>query len=448
MLNRKIESVLDDFYHDGNRKALLLTGARQVGKTFSVRKFGKSRYQSFVEINFIRNPEAQKIFFDAADERDILLRLSAFTENRLIPGKTLIFFDEIQACPEVVTYIKFLVEERSYRYILSGSLLGVELKNLRSVPVGYMSEAEMFPLDFEEFIRANGVADEVIGHLHDAFDKRKSPDPVIHEKILRYHRLYLVTGGLPAVVQKYIDTNDMRQVFWEQKAIVREYLRDVSQYSSRLQMRLRHIYSLIPSELNKKNKRFYLKNISDHFRFDRAESDFIWLKEAGVAIPVYNVDEPKIPLELAKKSNLFKLFMNDVGLLCSLYMDGIQLKILNGETDMNFGAVYENYVAQELAAHGFGSIYYYQSKKHGEVDFLVESSGSVLPIEVKSGSDFTSHKALDNLMGEAEFKLPAAWVFSNSRQVASKGKTTYFPIYFLMFLQHLGVIEPLIYRVD
>lgn len=448
MLSRKIESALDDFYHDGNRKALLLTGARQVGKTFSVRNFGKSRYEGFVEINFIRTPDAQKIFSDPADEHDILLRLSAFTKNRLIPGKTLIFFDEIQACPEIVTYIKFLVEEGSCRYILSGSLLGVELKNLRSVPVGYMNEVQMFPLDFEEFIRANGVADEVIGHLHDAFDKRESPDPVLHDKMLRYHRLYLVTGGMPAVVQKYVDTNDLRQVFLEQKAIVREYLRDISQYNNRLQMRLRHIYSLIPSELNKKNKRFYLKNISCHARFDRAESDFIWLKEAGVAIPVYNVDEPKVPLELAKKSNLFKLFLSDVGLLCSFYMDGIQLKILNGETDMNFGAVYENYVAQELAAHGFGSVYYYQSKKHGEVDFLVESAGSVLPIKVKSGKDFTSHKALDNLMSEPEFKLPAAWVFSNSGKIVSKGKTTYFPIYFLMFLQHMGLIEPLIYRVE
>ena len=448
MLKRKIEIELERFHTDTTRKALLLTGARQVGKTFSVREFGRSHYESFVEFNFIRDKDACKIFRDVSDERDILLRISALSKVRLIPGKTLIFFDEVQACPEAVTFIKFLVDEGSYRYILSGSLLGVELKNLRSVPVGYMNEVKMFPLDFEEFIRANGIGDEVTGHLRDAFANRHSPDRLVHERMMRYHLLYLVTGGMPAVVQKYIDTNDIQQVLAEQRAIVREYLRDVTQYDGRLKMRLRHIYSLIPSELNKHNKRFYLKNVYERGRFDRAESDFIWLKEAGVAIPVYNVDEPKIPLELAKKANLFKLFMNDVGLLCSLYMDGIQLKILNGETAMNFGAVYENYVAQELAAHGFENIYYYNSKKRGEVDFLVEFNSAVLPIEAKSGKNFTDHAALDNLMSAPEFRIPSAIVLCRDGQVATTGKITCMPIYFLMFLERKSITEPFIYRID
>ena len=448
MLERKIDTVLKNFHDDTHRKALLLTGARQVGKTYSVREFGRSHYESFVEFNFIRDKDACNIFRNVSDERDILLRISALSKGRLIPGKTLIFFDEVQVCPEAVTFIKFLVDEGSYRYILSGSLLGVELKDIRSVPVGYMSEVQMFPLDFEEFIRANGVGDDVICHLRNAFAERHSPDRLVHEKLLRYHLLYLITGGMPAVVQKYIDTNDIRQVLAEQKAIVREYLRDVTQYDGRLKMRLRHIYSLIPSELNKKNKRFHLKNASDRGRFDRAESDFIWLKEAGIAIPVYNVDEPKIPLELAKKGNLFKLFMNDVGLLCSLYMNDIQLKILNGETGMNFGAVYENYVAQELTAHGFDTVYYYNSKKRGEVDFLVEYKGAVLPIETKSGKSFKTHAALDNLMSEPEFAIPSAVVLSNDAEVATVGKITYLPIYFLMFLEHKSLTNPLIYKID
>lgn len=448
MLKRKIETELNHFYNDSSRKALLLTGARQVGKTFSVREFGKSHYESFVEFNFIKDKEAGNIFRNVSDERDILLRISALAKVRLIPGKTLIFFDEVQVCPEAVTFIKFLVEEGSYRYILSGSLLGVELKSIRSVPVGYMREAQLFPLDFEEFIRANGVDDAVICHLRDAFERRQSPDAVVHEKMLRYHLLYLVTGGMPAVVQKYIDTNDVQQVYGEQRAIVQEYRRDVTQYDERLKMRLRYIYSLIPSELNKHNKRFYLKKASERGRFDRAEADFIWLKEAGIAIPVYNVDEPKIPLELARKSNLFKLFMNDVGLLCSLYMDGIQIKILNGDTDMNFGAVYENYVAQELAAHGFETIYYYNSKKRGEVDFLVETGDAVLPIEAKSGKDFTLHAALNNLMSETEFDIPSAFVVSKSGKVESQGKIICLPIYFLMFLEHKAITQPLIYRIE
>ena len=448
MLKRKIEEVLEQFYNDTSRKALLLTGARQVGKTFSVREFGKSHYEVFVEFNFIKDKEAGNIFRNVSDERDILLHISALTKTRLVPGNTLIFFDEVQVCPEAVTYIKFLVEEGGFRYILSGSLLGVELKDIRSAPVGYMNEVQMFPLDFEEFIRANGIGDDVIAHLREAFEGHQSPDPVIHARMMRYHALYLITGGMPAIVQKYIDTNDLQQVYNEQRAIVRQYLRDITQYDDRLKMRLRYIYSLIPSELNKQNKRFFLKNTSERGRFDRTEADFVWLKEAGVAIPVFNVDEPKIPLELAKKANLFKFFLNDVGLLCSLYSDGIQLKLLNGETDMNFGAVYENYVAQELAAHGFEPIYYYSSKKHGKVDFLVETDGSVLPIEAKSGKNYTAHAALDNLMSDSGFGIPAAWVVNKSGEVAQHGRITYLPIYYLMFLERKTIASPMIYRVE
>ena len=448
MLKRKIDSVFEDFLSDSSKKALLVTGARQVGKTYSVRQFGNSHFDSFVEFNFIKNEESRTIFQNVSDEKDILLRISALSDKPLVPGKTLIFFDEVQVCPEAITHIKFLVEEGSYRYILSGSLLGVELKNIRSVPVGYMTEAQMFPLDFEEFIRANGTANDVIEHLRNSFENRQSPDPVVHAKMMRYHSLYLVTGGMPAVVQKYLDTNDLRKVQAEQSAIVREYKRDITQCDERLKMRLRHIFDIMPSELNKHNKRFFLKNASLRGRLDRAESDFIWLAEAGVAIPVYNVDEPKIPLELAKKANLFKFFLNDVGLLCSMYADGIQMKILNGETDINFGAIYENYAVQELSAHGFDSVYYFNSKKRGEVDFIVEYEGTVLPIEVKSGKDFTSHAALDNLMGEEEFGIPAAFVACESGKVEVAGKTTYLPIYDMMFLGRTSTTEPLIYKIS
>ena len=448
MLKRKIESVFEDFLSDSSKKALLVTGARHVGKTYSVRQFGNSHFDSFVEFNFIKNEESRTIFQNVSDEKDILLRISALSDKPLVPGKTLVFFDEVQVCPEAITHMKFLVEEGSYRYILSGSLLGVELKNIRSVPVGYMTEAQMFPLDFEEFIRANGTANDVVEHLRNSFENRQSPDPVVHAKMMRYHSLYLVTGGMPAVVQKYLDTNDLRKVQAEQSAIVREYKRDITQYDERLKMRLRHIYDIMPSELNKHNKRFFLKNASLRGRLDRAESDFIWLAEAGVAIPVYNVDEPKIPLELAKKANLFKFFLNDVGLLCSMYAEGIQMKILNGETDINFGAIYENFAAQELSAHGFDSIYYFNSKKRGEVDFIVEHEGTVLPIEVKSGKDFTSHAALDNLMGEEEFGIPSALVVCKSGKIEVVGKTTYLPIYDMMFLGRTLTTEPLIYKIS
>lgn len=450
MLKRKIETELERFLHDAKKSALLITGARQVGKTYSIREFGKKNFDSFVEFNFIKDKTARSIFENAQDEKDVLFRLSAVADRRLIPGKTLIFLDEIQKCPEAVTYIKFLVDEGSYRYILSGSLLGVELKNVRSIPVGYMREVEMYPLDFEEFLTANGLNEDVFAHLRSCFADRKSPDEVVHDRIMRYFRLYLVIGGMPAAVQQYLDTNDLKVVTDEQSKIVVEYKRDITQYDERLKMKLRRIYSLMPSELNKQNKRFYLKNVTARGSLDRIEDDFIWLKEAGVAIPTYNVDEPVVPLELATKANLFKLFMNDVGLLAYLYMGGIQLKILDDDLQINYGSVYENFVAQELLAHGFGkegSLHYYNSKRIGEVDFIIEMDGKVLPIEAKSGSDFKSHTALDKLMRTNEYGIRESWVFNKFAKVWSEDGITYFPIYFLMFMQHADLPERMIYKV-
>ena len=451
MLWRKIIARLEEFEKDIRKSALMITGARQVGKTFIVREFARTHYESFIEFNFIKNPAARDIFEKAVDEKDVLLRLSAMADGKLIPGRTLIFFDEVQVCPEAVTFVKFLVEEGSYRYVFSGSLLGVELRNVRSVPVGYMDEVMMYPLDFEEFLIANGVQSDVMTHLKECYEERRSPDPVVHERMMRYFRLYLVVGGMPAAVQTYLDTNDLKRVMAEQKQIIVEYKRDVTQYEERLKMRLRRIYSLIPSELNKQNKRFYLKNVSARGRFDRVEDDFAWLKEAGVAIPAFNVDEPKVPLELATKANLFKLFLNDVGLLAAQYVSGIQMKILNDELDINFGSVCENFVAQELIAHGFGregALYYYNSKRIGEVDFLVEQDGKALPIEVKSGDDCKTHVALDKLMAAREYGIPASLVLNKFGDVRQVGELSYLPIYFLMFLKADVLPDRLIYRVD
>ena len=448
MFKRKIESTLECFKTDIAKKALLITGARQTGKTYSVRKFAQKNYDSFVEINFINSPGAIDIFQNVTDEQEILLRISAFTNKKLIPGKTLIFFDEVQVCPEAVTYVKFLVEDGRYRYILSGSLLGVELKNIRSVPVGFLTEYQMFPLDFYEFIKANGVNDDVIEHLKNSFHDGVTPDPVIHSKMLKYLSLYLVVGGMPAVVKSYLLTNDLQKVYEVQKAIIKEYMRDVTQYDERLKMHLKYIYSLIPSELKKPNKRFYLKNILEVNRFEHVESDFVWLKEAGIAIPVFNVDIPEMPLELAKKANIFKLFLNDVGLLSSLYMDGMQLKILTGEFDFNGGVVLENFIAQELISHGFETLYYYNSKKFGEVDFLINYQDNLTVLEIKSGKDFKSHTALNNLINNSPFEIPQAWVLSKSNDVEFDNKITYYPIYFTMFIEKLILKEPLIFKVE
>ncbi len=372
MLKRKIDNYLANYFERTN-KALLVTGARQTGKSFSIRHFGETHFESYVEINFIENPDAVGTIRGAKDSRDILLRLSLLANRPLLKGKTLIFFDEVQEYPEIVTAIKFLVDEGSYRYIMSGSLLGVELNDLRSEPVGYLDIVEMFPLDLEEFVRALGVGDAVIDNLREAFVKLQPVDEFVHRKMMELFRLYLVVGGMPAAVQKYVDTHNLKDVMNEQLAIVRLYKRDITKYDKDRKLYIEEIFDLIPSELNAKNKRFILKNLNENLKFSRYENSFIWLKDAGVALPVFNVEEPVVPLKLSRSRNLFKLFQNDVGLLACQYAEGIQLRIINDEKSINFGSIYENVVAQELHAHGF-ELYYFNSKKQGELDFIIEKT--------------------------------------------------------------------------
>lgn len=443
MLKRKIDNYLKNYYTTTD-KALLVTGSRQIGKTYSIREFGKT-FKSFVEINFIETPEAVELFKGAQSSKDILFRLSAITSKPLVNGETLIFFDEVQQCPEIVTAIKFLVDEGSYRYILSGSLLGVELKDLRSEPVGYMGIKEMFPLDFEEFIMNLGVNASVIDALRKSWQESKPVDAFVHGKIMELFRLYLIVGGMPAAVSKYIATNNLQEVMTEQLDIIRLYKRDISKYAPDNKLYIEEIFALIPPELNAKNKRFVLKRLNEHAKFERVESSFLWLTNAGVALPVYNVEEPKIPLLLSRSRNLFKLFQNDVGLLACQYADGIQVRIINGDRDINYGAIYENAVAQELVAHGI-TPYYYNNKRRGELDFVIELDGNVLPIEVKSGKDYDQHRALSNVMDCSEYDLPQAIVFNNDNLHVS-GKIIYAPIYMVMFLEKNNT-APTYYKVD
>jgi hypothetical protein len=448
MIKRKKDNVIRDFLLK-DKRALLVTGARQVGKTFSISRIGKECFEHFVEINFIEKPEALELFGEAKGAKDLLMRLSAFTNRRLVPGKTLIFFDEVQECKEIVTAVKFLVEEGSYRYVMSGSLLGVELKDIRSVPVGYMDEMEMFPLDLEEFASAIGVGEDVLAHLKECYEQRKPVDDFVHKRMLELVRLYLLIGGMPAVVQKYLDSNNLKQVLEEQRGIIRTYKRDITKYDPEHKLQIEEIYNLIPSELDAKNKRFILKELSEKARFNHFENSFLWLKEAGVALPTYNVEEPRVPLLLNKQRNLFKLFLNDVGLLSAMYGGNIQLRLLGKDTNINHGAIFENLVAQEFYAHGFAmdhNLFYFNSKKQGELDFVLEKDGAVLPIEVKSGKDYERHRALSNVMQNAEYAIPQAIVLCQDNLKVVE-RTVYLPIYMLMFLQQ-PKLDDLIVKFD
>ena len=444
---RTIEERMQYFFENIPDQALLITGARQTGKTYVVRKYAREHFENIVEINFIENENAVGLFENVRSSADILLRISALTDVPLEKGKTLIFFDEVQECRELVPAVKFLVEEGSFRYILSGSLLGVELKDILSIPVGYMTIMEMYPMDFFEFCRANKVSRKVLDHLEACFRNKMPVDTMIHEKMLELFHLYLIVGGMPAVVAAYLRTNNLKSVLELQKGITALYRKDIAKYDPDEKLYLKDIFELIPSELNSKNKRFILKNLNENFKFSRYEHSFIWLKEAGVALPAYCVQEPVPPLLLSRSTNLFKLFASDVGLLASMYAGGLQLQILKREKDINFGAVYENAVAQELRAHGF-DLYYFQSKKQGEVDFMVECGGNVIPIEVKSGKAYARHRALDNVLEKEQYGIPEAIVFCNENIHVKKGRIVYFPIYMAGFLKKEEDCGELHYTVD
>ena len=444
-LYRAIEADIKSLLDSDRNEALLITGARQVGKTFIIRKCAKECFENVIEINFIEKPDAVKLFENARSSEDILLRISAFTDIPLIPGKTLIFFDEVQECKEIVTAIKFLVEDGKYRYILSGSLLGVELKDVSSVPVGYMTVLEMYPLNFFEFCRANKVSQRIFDMLESCWNEETPIDQMVHEKLLDLFHLYLIVGGMPAVVERYLRTKNLQEVFQIQRGILQLYKKDIAKYDPQNKLYLEEIFNLIPSELNSKNKRFILKNLNENFRFSRYEHSFIWLKEAGVALPVYCVQEPEVPLLLSKATNLFKLFLSDVGLLAAMYADGLQIKILNKEKDINFGSIYENAIAQELKMQGF-ELYYFNSKKQGELDFVIEYKGNVLPIEVKSGKSYTRHNALDNVLATPRYHIEQAVVFCNEN-IHEKNKIVYMPVYMAGMMKK-EVKEDYIYSLD
>lgn len=434
-----------------SKSALLLKGARQTGKTFAIRKYAKKHKLNLVEINFYEDKDARALFSGVNNAKELLLRISAHTRKKTSLPNTLIFFDEVQMCPEVITWIKFLVDESSCKYALSGSLLGVELKNIESVPVGYMAVKDVFPLDLEEFARTLGISEEIFNTLNHSWVTLTPIDSKIHEAMMKVVQLYLIVGGMPAAMQAYFDTNDLTVVEEKQREILSLYKLDISKYDPEKKLEINEIFELIPSELNAKNKRFILKNLNEHARFSRYEDSFLWLKDAGVAIPTYNTTEPRIPLKLNEQRNLFKLFQNDVGLLACQYASGIQLKLLKQEININHGAIYENFVAQELFCHGFSgnnhSLFYFNNKKQGELDFVIEQNGTIIPIEVKSGKDYERHNALTNVLKNDVYQIQKSFILCNGN-IEIEDKKLYIPIYMLMFIHKHPFAEKQVYKLD
>ena len=444
MIIRNAEKQINNWIDNG-KDALLITGARQIGKTYLIRNCLKEKNIPYIELNFIENSEYIELFSKSFSSKDIIMRLSLIGGEKLIPGKTVIFLDEVQECKELITAIKFLVEDGSFKYILSGSLLGIELSDLKSAPVGYMSIFDMYPLSFKEFIKALGVSNEIIDILKQSYKNRTEVDVFIHNKLIDLFNLYLIVGGMPEAVSTYIETNNLEKVSKVHEKIIRLYKQDFSKYEVNNKLKLKEIYDAMPSQLDQKNKRFRLNVLGDKMNYDRAENSFLWLKDAGVAIPVYNLNEPKLPFILNENRSLFKLFFSDVGLLTSQYSLQTKMAILNKEQSINNGSLFENAVAQELLSKGF-KLYYFNSKKQGELDFLIELNGKVLPIEVKSGKDYKKHSALNNVMNDLNYDIAEAYIL-NQNNIEIKDKLIYLPIYMLMFIEDDEIKNP-VYKLD
>ncbi|MGN1276402.1 MAG: ATP-binding protein, partial [Floccifex sp.] len=350
MLKRKAYDKLIEWKNQDNKKALCIIGARQVGKTTLVREFAKENYENFIEINFYEEPNAVKIFSGNLDVETIITNLTAYTRKPMEPHKTLVLFDEIQKYPNIRTAMKFLVADGRFDYIESGSLLGVNFKEVVSFPVGFEEMYRMYPMDFEEFLWANGVQQSTIDYLKRAYDTLTPVSDSVHDTMKKLFYTYMVVGGMPEAVQIYVNSHDIAKVIHFQKEIITQYSHDISQYveSNSNKQRIKAIYDAIPSQLNDKNRRFYVNSLDKNAKLNRYENSFKWLSDAGVALPCYNVTAPQAPLKLNEKHSLFKLFMADIGLLCTACMENIQFDILNGNLEINMGSILENVMAQEL----------------------------------------------------------------------------------------------------
>lgn len=433
MIKRKAESRINQWLKEG-RNALLVSGARQVGKTYIIRECLTGSGRPFTEFNLIESPGLVSVFSESESVDDLMINLTAITKNSFTPGETILFIDEVQECPDIITKIKFWVDDGRYRFIMSGSLLGIELTGLRSAPVGYLDEVEMFPLDFEEFLLASDVPAESIGFLRESFEREKPINEAVHKKMMTHFARFLVVGGMPAAVSEYITSGDIGKVSNVQRNILQLYKRDFTKYEkTEKKLMLISVFDQIPSNLLRQNKRFQYADLKKGLRFEQVENSFLWLSAAGVAIPVYNATEPRVALNQNKKSSLLKLYMSDVGLLTIKYDDSIRYNILMGEGTVNLGGIFENAVAQELNSHGFDS-YFYNSHKNGELDFLVETGGRVVPIEVKSGKDYYVHSALSKALDNQEYDIKKAYVFGDCN-ISVEDKVRYMPVYMCAFLR-------------
>ena len=436
---RKIKAYISDFLKSGTQKVLIIDGARQVGKSYIIREAGTELFENYVEINLLEDSLNNRYFANTKSTSDFYLQLSMIAGDRLKEKEnTLIFLDEIQAYPHLLTLLKFLNQDNRFTYIASGSLLGITLSQTSSIPMGSIEVKQMYPMDFEEFLIANNFGELAISALKEKFKKRETLEENIHNNLLGLFKKYLLSGGLPDAVKTFVETNNIVSVRTIQNQIHEYYGMDASKYDLEHKLKIKRIYDMIPSTLENKKKRIVVQDIENKKgkRFSSYQDEFDYLINAGVALEVKAISTPVFPLNEHSGKNLLKLYLNDVGILSGiLYQNNIRA-ILDSENSINLGTLYEAVVAQELKAHG-KQLFYYDNKSKGEVDFLINDydSLSILPIEVKSGKDYSVHSALNSFLQNKDYSVSNAIVFSNERIVTiTQAGITYLPIYYVMGL--------------
>lgn len=437
MLYRKIETLIEEHLKSDSQKVLLIDGARQVGKTFIVRHVGKKLFENFIEINMIEDLLGDRLFANTKTVEDFYLQLSMLEGGKMKEKEnTLVFIDEIQAYPYLLTLLKFLSQDNKFTYIASGSLLGVALSQTTSIPMGSIRKVRMFPLDFEEFLYANGMNEIVISAMQKKFERLEALEEPMHDKMMDLFRKFLLVGGLPDAVNSYLEEKNIQSVREIQNEIHDYYAADASKYDQEKKLNIRKVYDLIPSNMENKKKRVVAQSIENKKgkAFRDYVDEFEYLISAGIALNVQAISTPVFPLIESTGKNLLKLYLNDVGILTGiLYRNNIRA-VLDDEKSINLGSVYETVVASELIAHGH-KLFYYDNRSKGEVDYLIDDydSLSAVPIEVKSGKDYTVHSALNTFVQNEDYHVQKAYVVSNERAVMQKGKIIYIPIYYIMF---------------
>lgn len=440
MLYRKIEALIESHLKSSSKKILLIDGARQVGKTYIIRYVGQRLFENFIEINLVEDSLGNRLFAGTKTVEDFYLQISMLAGSKMKQKEnTLIFLDEIQAYPHLLTLLKFLSQDDKFTFIASGSLLGVTLSQAASIPMGSIRKVRMFPLDFEEFLYANGMNEIAITAMRKKFKGLEALDKPIHDKMMDLFRKYLLVGGLPDVVNSYLAEKNIQAVREIQSEIHEYYASDASKYDEEKKLKIRRIYDLIPSTMENKKKRVVAQNIENKRgkTFGDYQDEFEYLISAGIALNVQAISNPVFPLIESTGKNLLKLYLNDVGILTGILYGNNIRAILDDEVSINLGSVYETVVASELIAHGY-KLFYYDNRSKGEVDYLIDDydSLSAVPIEVKSGKNYTVHSALNAFVQNEDYHIQKAFVLSNAREITTNGKITYLPIYYIMFFQN------------